>query len=113
MLIFFEPAGMCTLQTDLVLAPLPAKKQLWEAGDEFRWQAECESEGGVETIFALAANGDLVKVDVCELHRNDTILVHRPLDGRKRSGITGNWEEWCSGIDGFGNLIMLAASLLG
>jgi hypothetical protein len=28
-------------------------------------------------------------------------------------GSPANWDEWCSGMDGLGGLIMLAASLTG
>ncbi|KAF7592438.1 hypothetical protein BBP40_000286 [Aspergillus hancockii] len=63
MLVYFEPSTMCNLPTDLILAPLPAKKQLWEAGNEFVWKAESEREPGLQTAFALAANGELIKVD--------------------------------------------------
>ncbi|KNG85755.1 hypothetical protein ANOM_005732 [Aspergillus nomiae NRRL 13137] len=96
MLVYFEPAAMCGLQTDLIIAPLPAKKQLWEAGNELVWKAESEKEPGIQTPFGLAANGDLVKLG-------------KPFATRG----SANWEEWCSGMDGLGGLIMLAASLIG
>ena len=60
MLVDFELAAMCNLRTDLILAPLPVKKQLWEAGDEFMWNAARERERGVQTAFGLAADGELV-----------------------------------------------------
>ena len=103
---------MCDLQTDLILAPLPAKKQLWEAGDEFVWKAEIEREPGVQTTFGLAANGELVRLDEGQLYRSDAMLLHKSLDARTPSRSTANWEEWCSGMDGFGGLVMLAASLI-
>ena len=34
MLVYFEPAALCDLQSDLLLAPLPCHKNLWEAGTE-------------------------------------------------------------------------------
>ncbi|PMD16193.1 hypothetical protein NA56DRAFT_731411 [Hyaloscypha hepaticicola] len=83
MLIYFEPAAMCTLQADLILAPLPARKQLWEAPDEFVWKAESKKDPGAQTDFGLTANES-----------------------------SENWEEWCLGMDGFGGLVMLAASLI-
>ena len=112
MLVYFEPAAMCDLQRDLILAPLPAKKQLWEAGDEFGWMAESEREPGVQTAFGLAANGELVKLDEGQLYCRDAVLLHKCLDARTPSRSTANWEEWCSGMDGFGGLVMLAASLI-
>jgi hypothetical protein len=113
MLVYFEPAAMCDLPTDLVLAPLPAKKQLWEAGDEFVWKAESERDPGAQTDFGLAANGELVKLDEGQLYCNDGVLLYKSsLDAKTPSRNTENWEEWCSGMDGLGGLVMLAASLI-
>ena len=112
MLVYFEPAAMCDLQTDLILAPLPAKKQLWEAGDKFMWKAESEREPGVQTAFGLAANGDIVKLDEDQLYCSNAVLLYKSLDTRTLSRNTTHWEEWCSGMDGFGGLVMLAASLI-
>ena len=118
MLIYFEPAGLCDLQRDLIIAPLPASKQLWEAGDEFMWKAESERSPGAEAAFGLAANGDLVKVDgnqPCQLHDSHPVLVKRPMDPKTplKNANIASWEEWCSGMDGLGGLVMLAASLVG
>jgi hypothetical protein len=108
MLVYFEPAAMCNVQTDLLIAPLPAKKPLWEAGDEFVWRAESDREPGVQTAFGLAANGELVKLDEGQLYCHDAVLLH---NARTSARSTATWEEWCSGMDGFGGLVMLAASL--
>ena len=102
---------MCDL-TDLILAPLPAKKQPWEAADEFVWKAESEREPAVQNSFGLAANGELVKLDEGQLGCRDAVLLHKSLDAKNLSRSTTNWEEWCSGMDGFGGLVMLAASLI-
>jgi hypothetical protein len=112
MLIHFEPATLCELQPDLLLAPLPAKKQLWEAPDEFAWMAASERDPAVETAFALAANGELVKLDGAFSSCMNTNLQYRSLSDElpRKAGL---WEEWCSGMDGFGGLVMLAASLAG
>lgn len=85
---------MCNLEHDLILAPLPAKKQLWEAADESLWKMESTRGPEVQTAFGMSANGDLVKLDEGQLFLN------------------ADWEEWCSGMDSFGGLIMLAASLI-
>lgn len=98
---------MCGLQEDLVLAPLPAKKQLWEAGNEFVWKAESESEPGAQTPFGLAANGELVQLDEGQQYCGGGLLLYKPTDAS-----TERWQEWCSGMDGFGGLIMLAAALM-
>ncbi|SPQ25758.1 7ae919f1-8516-4992-a306-67b5314558d6 [Thermothielavioides terrestris] len=116
LLFYFEPAGMCNVrrETNLVIAPLPSRKQLWEARDELAWRAEVErDEAEARTAFALAANGDLVKLeDQDHLHCvSDAVQIrtHRPVEGPLWT--TTNWDEWCSGMDALGGLIMLAASL--
>lgn len=111
MLVYFEPAAMCDLQRELTLAPLPAKKQLWEAGDEFVWKAESERGPGAQTSFGLAANGELVQLDKGQLYSSDAVLLCNSLDARPPPRSTANWEEWYSEMDGFGGLVMLAASL--
>lgn len=107
MLVYFEPAALCD-HTDLIFAPLPAKKQLWEAGDRFSWQLENDREHGALNYFGLAANGDLVRPDVGQAYCGDTSQLHQPLSNKT----TANWEEWRSGMDGLGGLVMLAASLV-
>jgi hypothetical protein len=116
MLVYFEPAAMCDLQMDLILAPLPAKKQLWEAGDEIVWkteiETEIETELGAQTAFGLAENGELVKLGRGQLYCSDGMLLHKSMDTRTTSRSIAGWEEWCSGMDGFGGFVMLAASLI-
>lgn len=112
MLVYFEPAAICDMPSDLLLAPLPAKKNLWEAGDEFLWKAESEREPGTQTYFGLASNGELVEVDDGQPRCSDAVQPYRSLDAKASVRGTANWENWCSGMDGFGGLIMLAASLV-
>jgi len=112
MIVHFEPVMKCILQTDLILAPLPAKKQLWEAGDEFVWKAESEREPRIQTAFGLAATGELVELLEDQLYCGGAALLYKSLDTRNSSGSTENWKEWCSGMDGLGGLVMLAASLI-
>lgn len=112
MLIYFEPAAMCDLQKDLVLAPLPAKKQLWEAGNEFAWKAEKGEEPETQHAFALAANGELVGLDEGQLYCSRGVLLYKSLDAESPSPTATSWEDWSSGMDGFGGLVMLAASLI-
>lgn len=110
MLVYFEPAKICDLQKDLILAPLPAKKQLWEATNEFMWKIESEKEPWAQVDFGLATNGELVKLDEGRLYYSDEMLTYELSGTPLRS--TENWEEWCSGMDGLGGLIMLTASLI-
>ncbi|PQE16409.1 C6 finger domain-containing protein [Rutstroemia sp. NJR-2017a BVV2] len=112
MLMYFEPAAMCDMPTDLILAPLPARKLLWEAGDEFAWRAESQREPRIQVSFGLAADGDIVKLDESRLSCSDMWLSHHSSDSRTPSRSTASWEEWCAGADGFGALVMLAASLI-
>lgn len=117
MLVYFEPAARCDLPADLILAPLPAKKPLWEANDEVVWKAETERDPGLhQTAFGIAASGSLVRLDKGhgrgEPYRRDDVLSHTVLDVGIVSRSPADWEEWCSGMDGFGGLVMLAASLV-
>lgn len=108
LLVYFEPAALCDSHPDLIFAPLPAKKQLWEAGDKYSWKAENDRDCGVFDCFGLATNGDLVRLDEGKAYCGDASMLHQPLSNKT----TANWEEWCSGMDGLGGLVMLAASLV-
>lgn len=112
MLIFFEPGSMCELQKDLVIAPLPARKQLWEVNNERTWEEVARKDNGIDASLALTAEGELVQLDEGQLYCDTRVLRYRiSLDQSPISRIT-DWENWCSGTDGFGSLIMLAASLM-
>lgn len=103
---------MCRLQRDLILAPLPAKKQLWEAHNETAWRTESEREPGLQTPYGLTSNGEMVKLDAGQAFCNDSVLLYQSLENAKApSTSTAHWEEWCSGMDGFGGLVVLTASL--
>jgi hypothetical protein len=112
MLIYFEPAAMCNMPSDLILAPLPAKKQLWEAADKFGWKGESQRDPGAQTTFGLAVDGELVRLDDSRLSCSDKWVSDQTLDTRTSSRSTVGWEDWCSGADGFCGLVMLAASLI-
>ncbi|KAI2615383.1 hypothetical protein GGR54DRAFT_613228 [Hypoxylon sp. NC1633] len=109
-LVYFEPAAMCDMPAEFMLAPLPAKRQLWEAGDEFTWKAESQKEPGVQ--FGLAANGEIVKLEDGRLSCSDAWLPYESPDSMTQSMRTANWEDWCSGIDGFGGLVMLLSDVI-
>jgi len=120
MLIYFEPATMCDLNSGLVIAPLPGKRQLWQASDEHAWKAECERDPEYQIRYALSSDGDLVKLDqeTVQPTSSDMVQHHgqwhynqwndRPTTTRT----VVDWKEWCSGMDDFGGLVMLAASFL-
>lgn len=110
MLVYFEPAGMCGLQKDLIIAPLPARKQLWEADNKILWEEEGKRDSTIQDSFALAANGELVKLDQGQLYCSNGELRYRL--STNNSPASSNWEYWYSGMDGLGGLIMFAASLI-
>ncbi|KAG6364544.1 hypothetical protein INS49_006145 [Diaporthe citri] len=114
MLIYFDPAAMCYLPDDLVLAPLPARRQLWEAGDESAWRGKRhKGPPGAQVSFGLAAGGEVVRLDEGRLSCGDACVSPRRASDAAGPDPSPGWEEWCSGMDGFGGLVMLAASLLG
>ena len=117
MLVYFEPVSMCAMPGDFILGPLPARKQLWEAGDETSWMAESKHEPGIEISFGLERDGRIVKIDEGRLSCGDVWLGGGIGEGRRKAedmGVRreGSWEEWCVGGDGLGGLVMLAASLV-
>ncbi|THW36557.1 hypothetical protein D6D22_07610 [Aureobasidium pullulans] len=112
MLVYFEPAGMCGLQKDLIIAPLPAKKQLWEADHKILWEEQGKRDGAIQDSFGLVANGELVKLDQGQLYCGNGELRYRLSTNNSPASSATNWEYWCSGMDGLGGLVMLAASLI-
>ncbi|EFX03774.1 hypothetical protein CMQ_702 [Grosmannia clavigera kw1407] len=117
-LIYFEPAEMCTLQSDLVMAPLPARKRLWEAGNPLAWKEEMAKDQGVQSEYGLTANGDLVRMYASQDYCNgESRLMYETIDERSMAPSSSHkssdvWEDWCSGMDEFGGLVMLAAVVL-
>ncbi|KAL8907100.1 MAG: hypothetical protein Q9171_006005 [Xanthocarpia ochracea] len=111
MLVYFEPAAQCDLHSmGLLLGLLPARRQLWEADDERAWKKE--SEESTSEQFGLARSGELVRVD--ENRHCCGYIPASPsqmVEERVATRSTANWEEWCKGMDGFGGLILLTASL--
>ena len=118
-LIFFEPAAMCNMPAEFVIAPLPAKRQLWEAKNAQDWNTQSQTEPQGQISYALAVDGEIIKLDQGRLSCRDAWLPYAPSDKEPASQIHNNrsrhcsnwWAEWCSGMDGMGGLIMLVASL--
>lgn len=102
LLVFFDPAALCEHPPELVLAPLPAKKQLWEAPDEAMWKFERDLDSAIGTDYGLAAGGGLVEIVQTPLYPGCKLTLEATTD----------WDDWCSGMDSFGALITLAASLV-
>lgn len=116
MVFYFDPVAMCQLPDDLILAPLPARRQLWEAGDESAWRtANCRGPPGTGDSFGLGADGEVVRLDEGRLSCDDAWVSRSRASnaGTAPSCCVASWEKWCSGADGFGGLVMFAASLVG
>ena len=111
-ILVHQPVVLCDPKTELILAPLPAKKQLWEAGDATLWKKEMDRESGIQVDFALAASGELVKLAEGYLYCGNAATLNKSINARASLRGTENWQEWCSGMDGFGGLVMLTASLI-
>lgn len=73
------------------------------------WAAATNKEPVVQTAFAMAANGDLVEVDADQAHCDDSTVLRNIKAPSRR---IADWGEWYSEMDGFGGLVMLAASLV-
>lgn len=137
MLVYFEPTPRCVLPPDMFLAPLPAKKQLWEAGDERLWRAEAdrnkdEKHGGGSggsllpaENFGLTSAGEIVRLGGDDRplplscysdRRRETPPRPRPAGADDGDSFpqraVASWEEWSEGMDDLGGLVMLAASLI-
>jgi hypothetical protein len=110
---------MCDMPSEFVIAPLPARRQLWEAAHAQEWQSQSQREPRGQVSYALAACGEMVKLDQGRLSCRDAWLPYAPSSEEEsspdrastlsRSG--GRWAEWCSGMDSMGSLVMLAASM--
>ena len=118
-LIFFGPAAMCDMPSEFMIAPLPAKRQLWEATDAQEWLLQSQKEPREQVSYAVAADGEIVKLDQRRLSCHDAWLPYAPSDQEtasenqksRSSHSAGWWAEWCTGMDSMGGLIMLAASI--
>lgn len=107
MVVVFEPAALCDLHAEgLILSPLPARRQPWEADTADKWMSEIERDLGSQTDYGMTVGGDLVKVSESPMEGSTEEAGARP---RQKA----DWEEWLSGMDSFGGLVMLAVSLVG
>jgi hypothetical protein len=112
LLVYFDPAAICPINSGLIFAPLPCHTAFWSARSEAEWSRARASLPGdmLSSANGMTVNGDLIQVD--------TSMPPRPLpDG---DGVwmglenkQARWEEWCAGMDEYGGLIMLGAALVG
>lgn len=108
MLFSLEPAVICVLLDGFILAPLPARKQLWEAQNEQTWLLERSKDITAPKLFGVKENGDMVRLNEQQSVFSSEMASVAP---ELPTESTANWQEWCAGMDGLGALIMLAASL--
>jgi hypothetical protein len=119
-LIFFTPAALCDMPAEFVIAPLPAKRQLWEATNAQEWKSQSQNEPLEQVSYGLAVDGEIVKLDHRRLTCRDAWLPHAPSDedsasqdNQRSSNRSADWwKEWCSSMDSMGGLIMLAATMV-
>jgi len=109
--VCIEPAYLCEQQQNLILAPLPARKQLWDACDEQQWALELYRHGSEKDKFGLARSGELVKLGEDQQGDGCHWIELHPQGVGAESATKVDWEEWCAGMDSLGTLVMLAASL--
>jgi hypothetical protein len=69
----------------------------------------------MQSSFGLASNGELIELDESQLHSSAASMslpLAKSSAADASSNNSKNWAEWCSGMDGFGALVMLAASFV-
>lgn len=108
MLYSLDPSTSCAVSDGFLLAPLPSRRQLWEASEEGAWEAEKSRDGMFPSTFGVLTGGQMVR-----LQEQQIIMpgeVYSPLSvGEEESAL--NWQDWCAGIDGLGTLVTLAVTL--
>jgi hypothetical protein len=92
MLFALDPPGKCVTPSGFLLAPLPTRKQLWEAPDADAWMLErCRDIGGIPSVFGVLQNGQMVKLHEFHGLRNGQAFVVEP---RQVEESAKNWQEW-------------------
>jgi hypothetical protein len=112
MLFTTDGVEACLLYGGFLIAPLPTRKQLWEARDAHHWQLERQK--GIEdsSVFGIKIGGQMAKfsdfIDAEVTQKN--IVLAQPQEPTERES-DEHWTQWCSCMDQLGALVMLAASL--
>ena len=109
MLYSMDPASACAEPDGFLLAPLPSKKQLWDAPDEPSWTTEKIRDGGFPNVFGVLSNGQMIRTQEHHVILEGEVGLS---EGMASEESAANWQEWCAGMDGFGALVTLAASLV-
>ena len=108
MLYSLDPATSCAEPDGFLLAPLPGRKQLWEAPDAQSWMVEKSRDGMAPSVFGVLTGGQMVRMQEQQVITPDE--VHSSLGNGEEEGAR-NWQEWYAGMDGLGALVTLATSL--
>lgn len=107
MLYSLDPTTSCVEPDGFLLAPLPGRKQLWEAPDEQSWMEEKSRDGPVSSVFGVLTGGQMVKLQEQQIVMpNEYGLPSEMVE----EGSGRNWQEWFSGMDGLGALVTLATA---
>lgn len=112
MLFTTDGVDACLLYGGFLLAPLPAKKQLWQARDSLSWHVEKKREGASDDVSGIKIGGLMARFrQVVETREIQAVMVLAHLQEPTESESDAHWTDWCLGMDGLGALVMLAALL--
>src|ERR1051326_4987277 len=101
MLFSMDPARRCIPYEGFLLAPLPLRKQLWEARDENTWMLEKSRDFGDPSVFGVMVGGQMVKLNEPRVGQGSEMAF---VQWEKSMDSSANWQEWCSGMDALGAL---------
>lgn len=112
MLFTNDGSDGCTLFDSFAIAPLPAKKHLWDARDEHDWLREKSKEVDADQVFGLKVSGRMAKLSPFGVVQEAQmgVMLAQPREPTADES-EEHWKEWCSGMDDLRALIMLAATL--
>jgi hypothetical protein len=108
MLYSMDPASACAEPDGFLLAPLPSRKQLWDASEEKLWVAEKSLDGAFPSVFGILSGGQMVRLKEHHAFLESEVDLSQGIGPEESAA---NWQEWCTGMDGFGALVTLAMSL--
>lgn len=111
MVVHFEPAALCGIPKEFILAPLPTRKEFWEACDADSWMQESAKHEIDEAYLGLSTKGQLLKLNVPATWMRQPERPSLPRDPSQLLSESVDWGKWCSEMDGIGGLVMLAAVL--
>jgi hypothetical protein len=95
--------------------PLPASKLLWEARNAKIWRTEVETWDKSNEIFGLMRDGQLVRLVQPPRYGEDRKTSANTLGDTYHGQVWEageSWIDWVAGMDAFGYLVMIAASLV-